>query len=278
MDEAGFRRIVDYRGLSAPCTLGTSRPAHRHPPRLDRAPCRGAPRPGKQPAATKPQAIPVAGQHHVGIAAHVGNNPLAIGVHAEDGGYRLARRELQPGLPAIVEHLHRRDRGIAGQLPIESEPRRGDAGCPPTGPCHRRRAGRPCATGQARQRAGEKEDSYHVPHHPRNGDPGTDRTTPGMVNPCGPERQTGMYAWIESPSPTRQKRGQGRGQEKSPVRKPGLRALPDGARAPGRLARPQRCVAMLRAWLAALFRAATGGVLPSSASLSCWLNTGSMRS
>ena len=53
---------------------------------------------------------------------------------------------------------------------------------------------------------------------------------------------------------------------------------PGGAVAPARRACDQRCVAMARAWLAALFRADTGGVLPSSASLSCWLKMGSMRS
>lgn len=95
-----------------------------------------------------------------------------------------------------------------------------------------------------------------------------------MVNPWGPQRQTGMYAWIELPPPWRGKDA----DKKKPGSETGL-AVAAGRRAgAGPATRPQRCVAMLRAWVAALFRAATGGVLPSSASLSCWLNTGSMRS
>lgn len=86
----------------------------------------------------------------------------------------------------------------------------------------------------------------------------------GMVDERPARHQTGMYAWMVW-SRTAQK--------KNPVQRPG--SGQGGGVCAACL--DQRCAAMLRACDAALFSAATGGTLPSKASLSCWFNTGSMR-
>jgi len=89
----------------------------------------------------------------------------------------------------------------------------------------------------------------------------------GMVDERPARHQTGMYAWMVW--------SRGGRTKKKPGPETGL-ASGCGDVCAARL--DQRCAAMLRACVAALFSAATGGTLPSKASLSCWFNTGSMRS
>ncbi|CUJ36677.1 Uncharacterised protein [Achromobacter xylosoxidans] len=262
----GCRRLAPW---------GTSRPAHRHPPRLDRAPLPGRAAPGqaacRHETTSYPSCRPVPrrdrGARRERPARHrrprrrwrVSPGPARTA--ARSPGHRRTPASARPrdrpttanrnGTPA-------RRRRMPANRPLPSAPRRASMRNRPGSTARRRERGFvPCAPPSQERRPGNGS------HHAGHGEP---------LRAGKADRHVRMdrIALL----PTRQ----GRGQEKSPVRKPGLRALPDGARAPGRLARPQRCVAMLRAWLAALFRAATGGVLPSSASLSCWLNTGSMRS
>jgi len=106
----------------------------------------------------------------------------------------------------------------------------------------------------------------------------------------------GMVAEARSPSQTNmyERTNSSRTEQPGPMRMPQAAGLPPCRVLPGTAPEEktrqeagsgkqawtadQRWAAMLRAWAAALFSAAIGGVLPSKASLSSRFSTGSMRS
>ena len=95
----------------------------------------------------------------------------------------------------------------------------------------------------------------------------------GMVAERRWRRQTGMYAGMDSSITPRNeaRHKKARSEDRAIL---ALRSV----RECGAARRGQRCAAMLRACAAALFSAATGGTLPSKASVSSLFSTGSMRS
>jgi hypothetical protein len=149
--------------------------------------------PRREPPAAERKAVPAARKHDVRIAAQIRQCAFASAIDAEDGRQHLARRELQPGFLAVVEHLHGRHGGIARQLPVETEALRGRP---------RRLPGRSGgalagqrASSQAGQACRHEEESNHASPRAKGASEAMRMT--GMVDERPWPRQTGMYAWMK---------------------------------------------------------------------------------
>ena len=206
--------------------------------------CRRCARADRTPSAER-QAGSIRPPAPHGVAPEIRQGAFAIAADAEDRRQGLPGRELQPGFLAVVEHLHGRHGGIAGQLPVEAEALGSLArGLPGQ---LRRTPAQTCAGPQAGQACRQEEESKHASPRAK-GAPEAMRMHNWMSADLAPDWHVRMDALVPLPSPGEKKPGPRTG-------------FPGGAGAAGLPCRDQRCAAMLRACEAALFSAATSGCL-----------------